>query len=77
MKQIHEDLQEINKVLKSITIRLIAFTVIVGISVIAMTFNAYRQFQEFNKELDVRIEKINAEFAEIDTKIYAGNTEIK
>lgn len=77
MKNLHKDLKEINKILKSITIQLIAFTVIVGISVVVMTFNAYRQFQDFNKELDIKIEKINAEFAEIDTKIYAENTEIR
>ena len=77
MKQIHEDLQTINKGLKTITIEMIAFTVILSAVIIGMTFNAYRQFQEFNRELDIKYEKINAEFAEINAKIYAENTEIE
>lgn len=77
MKELHEDLQEINKILKSITIKMIVFTVILSAVIIGMTFNVYRQYQEFNKELDIKMEKINAEFAEINTKIYAEGTEIQ
>ena len=77
MKQLHEDLKEINKVLKSITIQMIVFTVILCAFIIGMVFNAYKQFQDFNKELETKYEQINATFAEINTKIYAESTEIK
>ena len=77
MKQIHEDLQEINKVFKIITIKMIVFTVILSAVIIGMTFNTYRQFQEFNRELDIKYERINAEFAEINAKISAEGTEIQ
>ena len=76
MKELHEDLQSINKVLKGITIQMIAFTVILSVMIIGMVYNTYRQYQEFNKELDIKYERINAEFAEINAKIYAENTEI-
>ena len=77
MKELHEDLQEINKVFKIIAIKMIVFTVILSAMIIGMTFNVYRQFQEFNRELDIKYERINAEFAEINAKISAENTEIQ
>lgn len=77
MKELHEDSQEINKVFKIIAIKMIVFTVILSAMIIGMTFNVYRQFQEFNKELDIMYERINAEFAEINAKISAENTEIQ
>lgn len=67
-KSMHNDLQCINKSLRCITIQMIIFTIVLSAFIIGATWNAYKQFKDFNEELDQKYAHIEQQFDRINDR---------
>ena len=68
MKQIHNDLKEINRTFIIIIVEMIVFTVILSAFIIGATINMCKQLNDFNAELDQKYAQIEQQFNRINSR---------